>query len=113
MRDGMDGGLWYWPEDQEEQRKVLYQISRSKFIRQALESLAKNAIGLSNSELDDAIGANSNWLTLWVARQLLALGLVVYKVDLFGGPGKYQLTERGKEVVKKISSLSATAGAHE
>lgn len=113
LRGGMKGGLWYWPESQREQEKVINEIARSIFLRTALESLAKSPSGLSNAELDDAIGANSNWLTLWVARQLLAMGLVRYKVDLFGGPGRYQITERGKEVVQKLAALSTQITSQE
>ncbi len=107
LRGDMKGGLWYWPESQKEQEKTINGIARLKFLRTALESLAKSPSGLSNAELDEAIGANSNWMTLWVARQLMAMGLVKYKVDLFGGPGRYQITERGKEVVQKLATLSA------
>jgi hypothetical protein len=105
----MNQGYWVWPESLEEQGKIIRNITDSKFLRQAIISLARNSNGLSNAEIDQLIDANSNWLTLWVMRQLMALGLVIYKVELFGGPGRYQLTQRGKEVAQRIISLIATA----
>ena len=71
-------------------------MATSGYFTKALTGLAKSKDGLSNSELDDLIAGNSNWMTLWVVRQLTALGFVNYKVDFFGEPARYQLTELGR-----------------
>jgi len=42
---------------------------------------------------------DSNWVTLWSVRQLLALGFIDYKVDFFGGPAKYTATELDRNVL--------------
>jgi len=62
----------------------------------ALAALAKSKDGLSNAEMDDVIADNSNWMTLWVVRQLTSLGFIEFKVDFFGEPAKYKLTELGR-----------------
>lgn len=98
----MSKETWYWPEDDEGREQVLRKLSQSEYMRKAIESLEKNQQGLSNSELDEAVGANSNWLTLWIVRQLLALGLIEYEADLFGNPGRYRLTDKGKEVAQQL-----------
>lgn len=69
----------------------------------AMTAISKSKQGLSNAELDDLIGDNSEWMTLWVIKQLTALGFIEYKVDLFGGPARYQLTELGRNVVATIT----------
>jgi hypothetical protein len=65
----------------------------------ALGEIANNEKGLSNSELDELLADNSHWMTLWSVRQLLALGFIDYKVDLFGGPAKYTATELGRNAI--------------
>jgi hypothetical protein len=61
---------------------------------------------MSNAELDDAINDVSEWTTLWVIRQLTSLGFTDYKVDFFGNPAKYQLTESGRAVLSTIMGQS-------
>ena len=58
---------------------------------------------MSNPEVDEALGNNSDWVTIWTVRQLLALGFIDYKVDLFGGPSRYFVTELGKQALIKMS----------
>jgi hypothetical protein len=69
----------------------------------ALESITKNEAGLSNSELDELLAGNSNWTMLWPIRQLASLGFIEYRVDLFGGPGRYSATELGRNALSIIS----------
>jgi hypothetical protein len=64
-----------------------------------LQGIANSVEGLSNPELDELLADNSNWMTLWSVRQLLALGFIDYKVDLFGGPAKYTATELGRKAL--------------
>lgn len=99
----LNTGLWVWPSDAKGQQKVLQKIATSPHLLQAMTSLVKNNEGLSNSELDDAIADNSNWMTLWTVRQLTSLGFVEYKVDFFGGPARYQLTELGRNALGMIT----------
>jgi hypothetical protein len=70
-------------------------------------AIAKSKEGLSNAELDDVIGDNSEWMTLWVIRQLTALGFIEMKVDLFGDPAIYRLTELGRKALSMIMGQPA------
>ncbi|HUI87064.1 MAG TPA: hypothetical protein VLY21_07920 [Nitrososphaerales archaeon] len=98
----MNQGLWVWPADPKEQRRLIKEFARSRHLTAALTAVAKSKEGLSNAELDDILSDNSNWMTLWVTRQLSSLGLIEYKVDFFGNPGRYALTDLGKEAYPKI-----------
>jgi hypothetical protein len=99
----MNTGLWVWPSDEKARQKVLRKVTASPHLLQAMASLMKSKEGLSNSELDDAMADNSNWMTLWTVRQLTSLDFVEYKVDLFGGPARYQLTELGRNALGTIT----------
>jgi hypothetical protein len=68
----------------------------------------KRTEGLSNAELDDLTSNNSGWMTISVMRELLSLGLVEYQVDLFGNPGRYALTDLGRNVMQKITGQAAS-----
>jgi hypothetical protein len=76
-----------------------------------MAAIAKSKDGLSNSELDDVIGDNEQWMTLWVVKQLTSLGFIEFKVDLFGGPAKYQLTDRGRTALGVITGKPVPAPA--
>jgi hypothetical protein len=82
---------------------VLRKVADTKQLVSALAVIAKSKEGLSNAELDDAMGDSSEWLTLNVVRQLTSLGLVEFKVDFFGGPARYQLTDRGRNALSVIT----------
>lgn len=105
----MDKGLWVWPPDFKGQRKVVRMVSQSDHLMAALNSLAKSKDGLSNAQIDDSIGDASNWMTLWVTRQLMALGFADYKADFFGNPGKYTLTDLGRAVLQAITGAPTPA----
>ncbi len=62
----------------------------------AMAAIAKSKEGLSNAELAEAINDTSEWTTLWVVRQLTSLGFLDFKVDFFGNPARYQMTEVGR-----------------
>jgi len=104
----MDKGLWVWPNDEAGQRRVLRKAASSEHLMTAMTALAKSKDGLSNSEIDEVIADNSNWMTLWVVRQLTSLGFLDYKVDLFGEPAKYQLTQLGRDVFSVITGQPAS-----
>jgi hypothetical protein len=92
----MNTGVWVWPSDPKRQRRTVNKVAGSGHLLAAIVAIAKSKDGLSNSELDDAIGDSSNWMTLWVIRQLTSLGFIEMKVSFFGEAAKYQLTDLGK-----------------
>jgi hypothetical protein len=99
----MDRGLWVWPQDPEDQERTLRKVASSPHLTAALQEIVKSEGGLSNSELDELLADNSNWMTLWSVRQLLALGFIDYKVDLFGGPARYTATEPGRNALTTVT----------
>jgi hypothetical protein len=99
----MPKGLWVWPADPRGQRYVLRKVAASPHLMAALTALAKSKEGMSDAELDDAINDSAEWTTLWVIRQLTSLGFVEYKVDFFGNPARYQLTDQGKAAFSAIT----------
>ncbi len=101
--DTMTSGLWVWPSIPKGQRRVLRQVAASPHLVAAMTALVKSKEGLSNAELDDAINDNSEWMTLWVIRQLTGLGFIEFKIDLFGDPAKYRLTELGRRAFSIIT----------
>ena len=99
----MTKGLWVWPSNPKAQRMVLRKVASSPHLMAALTTLGKSKEGMSDSELDDAMNDNAEWTTLWVIRQLTSLGFIGYKVDFFGNPAKYQLTEAGRNALAEIA----------
>ncbi|MDA4128487.1 MAG: hypothetical protein OK422_03365 [Thaumarchaeota archaeon] len=99
----MKGGLWVWPTEPRNQARMLRKIAQNNHLVTALKAISASKEGLSNAELDEVLGDNSEWLTLWVVRQLQALGFIDYKVDLFGGPSRYIITDLGKKVSAQIT----------
>ena len=104
-------GLWVWPSDPKAQARVLAKVAESDHLKKALAGLAKSKDGMSNSELDDMLADNSNWMTLWVVRQLTSLGFVEYNVDLFGEPAKYRLSELGRSAFSYVTGQPVQAKA--
>ena len=100
-------GLWVWPADQKEQKRTLKKVAESEHLVAAMQGIAKSKDGLSNAEIDDVLADNSNWMTRWVAEQLFSLGFIEYKTELFGGPGKYTLTELGMNTLSLITGQPA------
>ena len=96
-------GIWFWPSDVKEQVKVLRKILASESILAALTALSKSKEGLSNAQLDSAMGSFSQWNTRWIIDQLLSLGFIEYKVEWFGDAGKYVLTELGKDILRRLT----------
>ncbi len=92
----MNRGLWIWPSDPRGQRKVLTTVAASPHLMAAMTALSKSKEGMSDSELNEAVSDTSEWTTLWAVRQLTSLGFIEYRVDFFGNPAKYQLTEAGQ-----------------
>lgn len=99
----MTKGLWVWPSNPKAQRMVLRNVASSPHLTAALTALGKSREGMSDSELDDAINDNAEWTTIWVIRQLTSLGFIEYKVDFFGNPAKYQITEAGRTALATIT----------
>jgi hypothetical protein len=99
----MNTGLWVWPSDAKAQQDALRTVASSPRLLHAMSLLTESKEGLSNSELDDLTADNSNWVTLWTVRQLTSLGFVEYKVDFFGGPARYRLSDLGRNVLGMIT----------
>ena len=92
----MTKGLWVWPSDPKAQRRVLRKVAKSPHLFAAMVAIGKSKEGMSNAEIDDAINNSSEWTTLWIIRQLTSLGFIDFKVDFFGNPARYQLTDAGR-----------------
>jgi len=105
----MNTGLWVWPADAKAQRRMLRKVSQSEHLMTAMQSLVKSSDGLSNARIDDALSEYSHWQTRWVVDQLISLGFADYKVDFFGGPGKYVLTELGRNALSAITGKPVQA----
>ena len=99
----MNKGLWVWPHDPRRQRRILTTITSSPHLMAAMTALGKSRDGLSNAEINEAINDTSEWTTLWVVRQLTSLGFIEYKVDFFGNPARYQLTEQGQQALSVLT----------
>jgi len=105
----MNEGLWVWPADGKAQRRILRKVSQSEHLMAAMQTLAKSSDGLSNARIDDALSDYSQWETRWVVDQLISLGFADYKVDFFGGPGKYALTELGRNALSFMTGKPVQA----
>lgn len=99
----MNTGLWVWPSDAKAQRRVLHKAARSEHLVVGMQAVAKSTDGLSNAQIDAALSEYSHWQTRWVVDQLISLGFADYRVDFFGGPGKYVLTELGKNALSIVT----------
>ena len=96
-------GPWVW-SDPAQRQSVLHAIKKSH-MDQILSVLAtKNqGRGLSNAEMDSALGASSQWVIHWKLTELLALGLIEYRVEPFGEPGRYMITPLGVTILPEVS----------
>ena len=99
----MPKGIWVWPSDPMGQRRILKKVADSPHLVAALAALSKAKEGMSNAELSEAVTEGWEWTELWVTRQLTSLGFVEFKVDFFGNPARYQLTEAGRVAYSVIS----------
>ena len=99
-------GIWFWPSEPKEQMKILRKIRSEDELITILTALAKSPEGLSNAQIDNLLRNNSQWRTLLHMQELIALGFVQYKVQIFGGPGKYGLTDLAKSLPPDITGQS-------
>jgi hypothetical protein len=98
-------GPWVW-SDPTQRQSVLHDIKKSH-LDQVLSALLENqGRGLSNAEMDSALGASSQWVIHWKLTELLALGLIEYRVEPFGEPGRYTITQLGVTVLPEVSKLN-------
>jgi hypothetical protein len=86
-----------------EQKKVLKKVAGSPHLLAAMTAMGKSEEGMSNAEVDDAISNSSEWTTIWVIRQLTSLGFIEFRVDFFGNPARYQLTETGRAALSVLT----------
>ncbi|HME18271.1 MAG TPA: hypothetical protein VKF15_00855 [Nitrososphaerales archaeon] len=103
----MNTGLWTWPPDPKGQKRVIRTVSDSPHLTAALQAIVKSKDGMSNSELDELLADSSNWITIWLVKQLLALGFIEYRVDFFGGPARYAPTDLGGNALSAITGQPA------
>jgi hypothetical protein len=96
-------GIWIWPSDPKGQRKVLKKVAGSPHLVAALAAVAKSRDGMSNAEVAEVFSDGSEWPTLWVIRQLTSLGFIEFRVDFFGNPARYQITEQGQIALPMIT----------
>ena len=99
----MNTGLWVWPTDPKAQRRTLRKVANSEHLVAGMQAIVKSKDGLSNAQIDDALSEFSNWGTRWIVDQIMSLGFIDYKVDFFGGPGKYVLTDLGRNALSAIT----------
>ena len=104
-------GIWFWPSEPKEQAKVLRRIRQEDQLIAILAALAKKPAGLSNAQIDNLLKNNSQWRTLLHLRQLTALGFIEYKVQFFGGPGEYNLTDLGKNIIPRVAGQLTMSSA--
>jgi hypothetical protein len=93
-------GTWSWPE--KDRRGALEKLKTPHILAILTALKAKGKDGLSNAEIDSLLGTASQWLIFWELRELTALGIVEFDVQLFGEPGKYRLTEAGFSILQEI-----------
>jgi hypothetical protein len=106
----MNTGLWVWSAaDAKAQRRLLKKVSMSEHLLAAMQALAKSKDGLSNAQMDDLLSEFSHWQTRWIVDQLISLGFADYKVDFFGGPGMYVLTELGRNALSAMTGKPVQA----
>ena len=99
----MPKGVWIWPSDPRAQRKVLKKVAESPHLMAALKAIAKSTEGMSNAEVAEVFSDGSEWPTLWVIRQLTSLGFIEFKVDFFGNPARYLVTEQGRTALSTMT----------
>ena len=99
----MPKGLWVWPSDPKAQRRVLRKLVDSPHLLAAMVAIGKSKEGTSNAELAEAINDTSEWTTLWVVRQLTSLGFLEFKVDFFGNPARYSLSDSGRTALSTMT----------
>jgi len=99
----MPKGIWIWPPDPRGQRRVLKMVAESPHLVAALAAMAKSSDGMNNAEVAEVFNDGSEWPTLWVIRQLTSLGFIEFKVDFFGNPARYQITEQGRTALSTIT----------
>jgi len=93
-------GTWLIPEND---RKAALERLKTPHVLRILDALKdKGEDGLSNPEVDSLLGTESQWLIFWDLRELMALGMVEYEVQLFGEAGKYRLTPAGRAILQEI-----------
>jgi predicted transcriptional regulator len=95
-------GIWVWPSEPKAQEKVIRKLIQEDELVKILLALGKNPEGLSNAQVDKSSSNNSQWRTISHLKELTGLGFIEYRIQFFGDPGKYVLTELGKVIISKI-----------
>jgi hypothetical protein len=93
-------GVWLPPEAGKGREIAKLLTPQMVQILKALKD--ESHVGLSNAEIDSLLGTASQWVVFWGLRELLALNLIEFQVQLFGEPGKYRLTQTGVSVTQTL-----------
>ena len=91
---------WPWASQQQDQCTR----RREERLRSILAMLEEHKSGLSNAEIDANLSNYSQWTTIRALRELTTRGLIEYKPELFGDPGKYFITDLGVSTLRKKGS---------
>jgi hypothetical protein len=92
-------GVWSWSD--KDRTDVLKKLKTPHILR-ILTALKETKGGLSNAEVDSLLRTASQWVIFWDLRELIALDIVKFDVQLFGEPGKYHLTDSGLSVIEEL-----------
>lgn len=92
-------GVWTWQE--KEKQQIMDKLKTPQMLG-ILTALKDKESGLSNAEIDSMLGTASQWLIFWDLRELMSLGMVEYRAELFGEPGKYHLTQLGLSILQQM-----------
>jgi hypothetical protein len=98
------GWPWTRPGYSNSEDQLYNALRRDEHLRTMLAMLEKREDGLSNAEIDTALSNYSQWTTIRHLRELMAMGLIEYKPELFGNPGKYLITDLGVSTLRKLAS---------
>lgn len=88
----------------DKQSELYKKLNREEHLRIILKMLAEHKEGLTDAEIDATLSNYSQWTTLLHLRELLSTGLIEYKPELFGNPGRYFITELGISTLKNITN---------
>lgn len=96
---------WPWTKSYSNKQNQLYNLlDRDSHLRNILVLLSRSESGLSNAEIDTALSNHSQWTTIQHLRELMVVGLIEYRLELFGNPGKYLITALGLSMLERTGT---------
>ena len=94
----MTKGIWDLPQDPKGRIKALKALKSDKPIMSLLAALVKAPKGLSNYEALEIITPDYA-AAMWAIKRAQSVGLIQYKVHIFGEFGIYTITDFGKQLL--------------